>query len=121
MSRAQEIRAKILAANEVNISEKVDEVFNWILDLLDSDDSKKKKYFKDGIVNIWYLTDERSPLIYSQAENFHSDTDLSHSQKAVIFESVKNLFEKEEGFAAKIIPNMTYEDRPSTTLQISIH
>lgn len=121
MTRAQEIRAKVLQNNpRFNAAEDAQAVFDWVLGLIDSDDREQKMLFGGGIVTIWFYTDFPSPRIFSQASALRSSINLSLDQLQTLFNEVKELVNNEEGFHADLNTESKQNGRPATSLTISI-
>jgi len=105
MSRAQQVRAKVLAANpKITIDKLAPQIFDWVLDLIDSDDPEKKKLFGKGQVQIWYYTNSKTfSKISCHVEDFSlAYNNFTAAQMKTLFEAVKELFDDEEGYTANI-------------------
>ena len=114
LSRAQEVRARYWAKkSKAALEAEADKIFNWILDLLDSDSA-------DGSVIIWFYTDRPSSTIYSDDKSINNDRTLTADFVESLFKTVKLLFNSEEGYSADIDSNATVKGSSAITLTTSV-
>lgn len=127
MSKAQEVRKNILArrphSGDFTIDSEAHNIFNWILNLMDSSNSTLREYFGDGDVEIWlYYSDEY--VIHTASESavykLPHCINFDDEARAKLFHILVQLFEKEVGFTPKLNLHATVYDFPAITFSVHV-
>ena len=97
--RAEEVRKNRKQMIEQDILREAEDIFNWILDLIDSDTNAKN--FRNVKL---YLFDDQFSLKTEDLDGteYNLKDFLLIYDKTKLFEVLKEIIEKEEGFTAEI-------------------
>ncbi len=120
MTKAQEVRRRRLDAIQKDITAQAEKVFDWILDLIDA--NTQKGHF--GMVEVCLF--EGQDIIKTTNFNGKKGTEydlgffLLLHDKLELFEKLKEVVDKEEGFKSVLKPNATLYDSKAIIFQVVI-
>lgn len=99
-TRAQEVRAKVLACKaQSSIEEEAQSLFDWIVDSVDKNDGLTKS----GVVNAYMVINSNSfEIRHFPGLKFTTKSILDKDGITKLFEATKSLIDNEEGYDACI-------------------
>lgn len=124
MDKAQKVRNRRLANLKCNMLLEAQEVFDWMLELMDEDTTKKR--FKDATFKIFvqpgdYVIRTFTPGPYDIENRFVlSNSFIKQHTIGNFFFTLKSVIEAEPGFKATINPNDSYLNYPCISLTITV-
>ena len=122
MTKAQEIRNKQLELVENDsefLTKQAEELFDWLLDLIDSDD--RKKYFRQISLFCFYGEDTISVLISDFIkQKYDLSKVLEKFSRISFFKKLKEVIEKNEGYKAHIVDYTQFSDLDGILLLVVI-
>ena len=118
MTKAQEVRNRRLEKMQGDITEQAKKVFDWILDLMDTD--TQKGYFRSIKVCLFY--DQHTIKLASLDGPTYplSNTFFLQHDRLAFFSTLQQIVEQEEGFSAILEPSAIVYDEKAILLEIVI-
>ena len=119
-SKAQKVRKNRLEALGNDYIKEAEKIFSWILDLMDAD-TKANQY---GDITIYFLKHDNEIVAVPIQDNKcfkPGDFFFFSHDKLTLFQHLKEIIEKEEGFkVSDFEPNTTYYDESAIKMTIEI-
>ncbi len=117
MTKAQEVRKRRLERKQQDLTVVAEGIFDWILDLIDLD--TKKGYLGSTKICL-FKGKKKLRAIYDSEEEYNLAEALLKFDKYEIFEKLKEVIEKEEGYEVDFSRSAVLWDSTGILLEVFV-